>query len=155
MVIVEMATGREVEIGIAPVESKDFRQITKRRYFFDWKKERFVCELFKLTLIDQPDILGLAAVVDFPDELRLQIRLLCASRENVGKDKKYSGIAGCLIAYIGKLALRKYFRQACVSLVPKTELRAHYQKEYGMLEAGPQLYLDGPNLQAVINKYAA
>jgi hypothetical protein len=99
MVIVEMATGREVKIAIAPVESKDLRQITKRRYFFDWKREHVVC--------------------------------------------------------VGKLASRKHFRQACVSLLPKTELRAHYQREYGMLDAGPQLYLEGPSLQAIINKYAA
>jgi hypothetical protein len=85
----------------------------------------------------------------------MQIQLLCASRENIGRNKKYKGIVGCLIAYVARMALKKYFAKACVSLLPKTELRPHYQREYGMLDGGPQLYLDGSRLQAVINKYRA
>ena len=153
MVIVELATGREISVAISPLESRDFRQITKKRYSFDWKKERGVATIFKLTIIDQSDILGLASIVDFPDESRLQIHLICASLENIGKNKKYQGIVGCLIGFIGQLALKKYFGFACVSLLPKTELRAYYKREYGMMDGGLQLYLDGAPLQAVVNKY--
>jgi hypothetical protein len=51
------------------------------------------------------------------------------------------------------MALKKYVGPACISLLPKTELRAHYKREYGMVDGGPQLYLDGANLQAIVNKY--
>jgi hypothetical protein len=87
MGIVELATGRRLMVAIAPVEHKDFRQITKKNHFFDWKKER--------------------------------------------------GIAGCLFAFVGEIALEKYFEQACISLLPKTELRSHYKSKYGMLDGGP------------------
>jgi len=153
MVIVELATGQKLPVAISPVENKDLRQITKKRYSFDWKKERGIAAMFKLTIAGQADILGLVSVIDFPGELRSQIHLLCASLENVGKNKKYNGIVGCLIAFVGQMALKRYSGTACVSLLPKTELRAYYKREYGMVDGGPQLYLDGARLQAVVNKY--
>jgi hypothetical protein len=153
MVIVELATGQKTIVAISPVENKDFQQLTQKRYFFDWKKERGVADMFKLTIIGQSDILGLVSVIDFPSEYRLEIHLICASRENIGKSKKYKGIVGCLIGFVGQMALKKYLGLACISLLPKTELRPHYKREYGMLDAGPRLYLDGPELHIVVNKY--
>jgi hypothetical protein len=153
MVIVELATGQELTVAISPVENKDFRQITKKRYSFDWKMERGVADMFKLTIANRSDILGLVSVMDFPVELRLQIRLICASKENIGQGKQYAGIVGCLIAFVGNLALKRFSGLACISLLPKTELRVHYKREYGMVDGGPQLYLDGARLQALVNKY--
>lgn len=153
MVIVELATGHKLTVAISPVENKDFKQITKKRYFFDWKKERGVTVVFKLTLVGQSDILGLVSVIDFPKEFRLEMHLLCVSLENMGKAKKHEGIAGCLIAFVGGMALEKYFEQACISLTPKTELRSHYKNKYGMLDGGPQLYLEGRRIEAIVNKY--
>jgi hypothetical protein len=49
MVILEVATGQRLSVAIAPVDSKDFKLITKKRYFFDWKRERGIAEIFKLT----------------------------------------------------------------------------------------------------------
>ena len=53
MVIVELATGQKLAVAISPVESKDFRKITKKRYSFDWKKERGIAAMFKLTMAGQ------------------------------------------------------------------------------------------------------
>ncbi len=143
MVIVEIATGQLITVAISPVESRDFKQITKKRHFFDWKKERGVTVIFKLTLVGQSDILGLVSVIDYPREFRLEIHLLCVSLENMGKAKKYEGITGCLIAFVGGMAVKKYYEQACISLLPKTELRSHYKSKYGMLDGGPQLFWKG------------
>jgi hypothetical protein len=153
MVILEVATGQRLSVAIAPVDSKDFKLITKKRYFFDWKRERGITEIFKLTVEGIPDILGLASIIDFPTECRLQIHLICASLENVGKVKKYQGIIGCLIGHVGQIALQRYSEAACVSLLPKTELRAYYKREYGMVDGGPQVFLIGTRLLAVVNKY--
>ena|SRR6185437_688859 len=87
MAIIEVATGRKLKSSVTPLVNADFKQITKKRYFFDWKKERGVSDLFKLTLQGESDILGLLALIDFPQELRVQIHLLCVSRENQGKTK--------------------------------------------------------------------
>jgi hypothetical protein len=87
MAIIELATGRKLTASISPLEATDFKQITKKRYFFDWKKEKGAANLYKLTLQGESDILGLLAITDFPSEYRMQIHLLCVSRENHGKDK--------------------------------------------------------------------
>src|SRR5579872_2291598 len=117
MVIVEVATGQKKTVAISPVENKDFRQTTKNRHSFDWKKERGIADIYKLTITGQSEILGLVSVIDFPNELRLQIHLICASRENIGKSKHYGGIVGCLIAFVGQLALKRYSGMACISLL--------------------------------------
>lgn len=153
MVIVELATGQKLTVAISPVEYKDFKQITKKRYFFDWKKERGTADMYKLTIAGQSDILGLVSVIDFPTEFRMEMHLLCASRENVGKRKQYEGVVGCLIAFVGRFAKEKYLNLACISLLPKTELRAHYKSKYDMFDGGPRLFLEGPKLLALINKY--
>ncbi|HEY4286359.1 MAG TPA: hypothetical protein VGN00_04605 [Puia sp.] len=149
----EVATGRKLTAAVSPLEGADFKQITKKRYFFDWKKEKGSADLFKLTLQGESDILGLLALIDFPREFRMQIHLLCVSSETHGKTKKYDGIAGTLIAFGGRTAISKYFEQACISLLPKTELRAHYKSKYGMMDGGPQLFLEGARLHAIIKKY--
>jgi hypothetical protein len=153
MVIVEVATSRKLSASIFPIETKDFKQITKKRYFFDWKKERGVSDLFKLTLQAKSEILGLLALIDFPGEFRMQIHLLSVSCENLGKTKKYEGIVGCLMAFAGRMAVNKYFDQACISLIPKTELRGHHKSKYGMQDGGPQLFLEGGRLQTIIKRY--
>jgi hypothetical protein len=153
MAIIEVATGRKLQSSVTPLVNADFKQITKKRYFFDWKKERGISDLFKLTLKGESEILGLLALVDFPREFRMQIHLLCVSRENQGKDKIYEGIAGSLIAFAGRVAITKYFEQACISLLPKTELRSHYKSKYGMMDGGPQLFLEGSRLNDLIKKY--
>ncbi len=153
MTIIVVATGKRLTASISPLEDADFKQITKKSYFFDWKKEKGTADLFKLTSLGESEILGLLALIDFPREFRMQIHLLCVSRENHGKTKKYEGIAGTLIAFAARTAIRKYFEQACISLLPKTELRAHYKSKYGMMDGGPQLFLEGARLYAIIKKY--
>ena len=95
MVIIELATGQKLTVAVSPMENKDFRQITKKRYSFDWKMERGTLAIYKLTIANQSDILGLVSIVDFSKEFRLEMHLLCVSRENMGKAKRYEGIAGC------------------------------------------------------------
>lgn len=153
MAIIEVATGRKLKSSVTPLVNADFKQITKKRYFFDWKKERGMSDLFKLTMQGEWDILGVLALIDFPQELRVQIHLLCVSRENQGIDKMYEGIAGSLIAFAGRVAVTKYFEQACISLLPKTELRSHYKSKYDMMDGGPQLFLEGSRLNDLIKKY--
>jgi hypothetical protein len=153
MALIEVATGKKLMASITPLANADFKQITKKRYFFDWQKERGVSDLFKLTLQGKSEILGLLALIDFPREFRVQIHLLCVSLENQGKAKMYEGITGSLIAFAGRVAITKYFEQACISLLPKTELRSHYKAKYGMMDGGPQLFLEGARLYELVKKY--
>jgi hypothetical protein len=153
MNITEVSGGKVVPVFVQQVEPSDFKNITKRQFFFRWDQLKHEADLYKLTFTDSPVILGLMALIDVPAEYRIEIILLTVSKENKGSGKRYEGIAGCLMAYAAKEAVEKYGRLACVSLKPKTEIRQHYINKYGMKPGGEQIYLDGQELTDLINIY--
>lgn len=153
MKVLEIASGIRKEIVIELAESDDYKVLVKKRFSFVWKVVRKTAVVYKLQIEGDDDILGALGLVDWPDEQRIEIKLLASSVENIGKDKIYEGIAGCLIAFACRLAVTKYGIRACVSLVPKTELIKHYMEKYYMQHAGRQLYLDGNSLIKILKEY--
>lgn len=153
MGILEVATKKKKLVTIKLAGDEDFRVLTKKRYSFIWKSFKSSTTVYKLQLPGDDDILGVMALVDVPDEKRIEIKLLASSLENIGKGKEYDGIAGCLIAFACQLALSRYGNETCVSLVPKTELTDHYMTKYYMTHGGRQLYVDGTELLKIINDY--
>ena len=152
MVIEEVKTGDIINVEIVPVSDGDYARITKKRFWFDWKKERDQ-EVYKLQIQGADEILGLMSIADIKKESRIEIRLLAVSAENRVIGKRYEHIIGNLIAFAGKYSVREYGEMACVSLIPKTELTRHYIDKYHMFEAGISLCLDGRELIKLINRY--
>lgn len=152
MIIIDTETGQSHQVKIEAVESGDFKKITKRRYFFDWKEENDQ-ELYKLKIVGTNDILGLVSCERIPEEWRIHIRLLTVSRENKGSDKKYESIAGDLITFISKIAVKEYAELACVSLKPKGVIAQHYIDKYGMNITGMTLSVEITEILNLINTY--
>lgn len=146
-------TGEKKRVTIQRVVKEDFKILKKRRYSFLWKGLVNAADIYKLCLENKEDILGVMAMIDFESECRIEIKLLACSKENIGKDKIYEGIAGMLIAYACRQSVKKYGEMACVSLRPKTKLWSHYMKKYGMQVSGQQLSLEGASLINIILKY--
>lgn len=153
MIITHIATGEKRKVVINSVKPEDFKVLTKKRYFFSWKLLKDKFDIYKLEIIGELDILGLVALKDVPEEYRIHVELLAVSSENMGNNKLFSGIAGALLGYACRKSLYKSDDLACVSLLPKTELREHYIHKYGMSDAGWQLYLEGKNLIDLMRKY--
>ena len=153
MEIAEVETGKRRSIVISKAENKYFKLLTKKRFSFSWKTFCNLATVYKLQIKGEEDILGVIGLIDWPGEKRIEIKLLASSVENIGKGKRYSGIAGCLIAYACRQAVARYGAEACVSLVPKTELIERYMGKYHMQNAGWQLYLDGANLIKLLKAY--
>lgn len=160
MKILEVATNIWHEVTIEEIRPEDLKQLTVRRYFFNWKDIIGKAKIFKLRISLEDDIKGLMALIDFPAECRIEIKLLTASRENVvlkrekgKKRKEFAEIIGNLIAFAGKEAIFKYGKEACISLLPKTALQNHYVKKYGMRYAGQRLYLLYEQLNTLSKKY--
>lgn len=153
MKIIEVASGRRRTVIIRVAEDEDFKVLTKKRYSFAWKSFKNNTAVYKLLIEGEEDILGVMGLVDVPGEKRIEIKLLASTKENIGQNKIYDGIAGCLIAFTCRLSVGKYGAEACVSLVPKTELAHHYMKKYYMLNAGWQLYLEGSGLNKLLKEY--
>ncbi len=155
MALVEIKTKRKNKVKIALIEEEDYKILTKKRYYFSWKsfKSRTDTTVYKLQVLGNDDILGVMALIEVPEENSIELSLLACSKENAGSHKVYEGIAGHLIAYACRRAVAQYGRNPGVSLVPKTKLKSHYMKQYGMLDAGRQLFLEGKALNDIILKY--
>jgi hypothetical protein len=153
MYISDQQSGEQKEVEIIPLLRSDLKKVTKARYFFNWKSLPDNCRLFKLLAVGNDDVLGLMALVDHPKESRTEIKLLTASKENVGKGKQYDRIAGCLLAFAGNEALNLYDQFPCISLIPKSKLKQNYMDKYGMLDGGISLYLEDNPLMDLIEKY--
>lgn len=132
------------------LDGQDFKSITKSKFYFDWKKEKGN-DIYKLVLNEE--ILGLMSCLCDEREKRIEIRLLSVSKDNRGRGKKYERIAGTLIGYACREALRRYGIGGCVSLVPKTRLKYHYIERYGMIDAGVQVFLEGEQLLDMLKEY--
>ena len=153
MEIADVETGIRRSIVISKAENEDFKLLTKKRFSFSWRAIRTLATIYKLQIKGEGDILGVIGLIDWTREKRIEIKLLSSSVENIGKGKRFNGIAGCLIAFACRQAVTKYGTEACVSLVPKTELIEHYMEKYHMQNAGWQLYLDGRNLIKLLKEY--
>lgn len=152
MTIVNVRSGEFHEIDITPIESIDFKSITKKKHFFNWKIEK-ENEILKLTIKEKSEILGLISYEFIPEEWRIHIRLLSVSLENKGKSKMYDRIVGNLLTHVGKLAIKEYGELACVSLKPKGAIAQHYINEYGMNITGATLSLELVEILTLIEKY--
>lgn len=143
------------QVIISEVKDEEFLLLTRKRYSFNWKTLKGKSAVYKLQIEGEDEILGVLAFDNYDTELRLEIKLLASSIENVGAAKRYTGVAGCLIAFTCRKSLEMYGAFACVSLVPKTKLRSHYIEMYGMKDGGRQLFLDGTVLQQLIKRFKA
>lgn len=152
MNVVNRETKLKHKVEILPVEKEDFKLITKKRYFFDWKAEKKY-ELYKLVIENSTDILGLVSIERIPEEWRIHIRLLTVSKENKGRDKEYEKIAGNLITYVSKLAVKDYAEYACVSLKPKSKIAKHYIDKFGMNITGVTLSVEIREIMNLIKTY--
>ena len=69
-------TGENIEGEILPIEKSDFSKIKKSKQFiFDWSLEKEY-QIWKLSIVDTGEILGLMSLVDHPDEFRIQLKTI-------------------------------------------------------------------------------
>ena len=152
MLVIHRKTRKALKAEIKNLTENDLKFIQhKKRFSFDWRLEK-AYDCFKLVIKDTNNILGLMSLIDYPNELRIEIHLIELSKEHKGKDKKIGRIAGCLIAYACRIAFSKGY-DGFVSLVPKTTLIKHYQETYGFQKLGRQMALSEESSKKLIDKY--
>lgn len=152
MNVIETISGKKLYVEIKPIADGDYKVLSKSRFFFDWKAEQEF-EVYKMQIIETNKIIGLISLEKIPEEWRVHIRLLTVSKENRGKEKKYDKIAGNLIAFAAKIAIKEYVEFACVSLRPKTQIAKHYIDKYNMRLTGVTLSIEVPEILDLINYY--
>lgn len=152
MYVLNKITGEKQTATITKIDAAEISQINKtKRFDFNWNKEK-AFHVFKLTVEGKEEPIGLLSMEERPQDYALEIRLLAASKENVGQSQEFSRIAGCLIAFVCKEAFKRGF-EGYVCLKPKTKLEAHYMEQYGLQSTKMYLITEGENSLQLIQEY--
>src|SRR4051812_27256519 len=114
MFVLEVSTNKKLKAVIEPLVEPDYKALTRKRFFFNWKAEKSNA-VYKLRIDRNADIPGVVSASFVHDEQRVEIKLLAVSAENVGKAKQIDRITGNLIAFTCRMAIKKYGAAAAVS----------------------------------------
>ena len=152
MHLIEVSTGKKYPVSIEIINESDFKEITKKRYSFNWKAEKEQT-IYKIIPEGQTDFFELMSIKYYKSKSRIHVRLLAVSIENKGRGKLYERISGNLLAFAARDAIKLFGSKAAISLTPKTSLGQHYMDEYGFEQAGISLFMEGKNLQKLLKTY--
>jgi hypothetical protein len=152
MYIIQRETQKKIPCEIIEISKEELSEILSQGIFlFDWMQVIHY-RIYALIIKENKKVVGLMALKDVPDELRIEIILLELSKDNIGKSKAFERIAGLLIAWACYISyLKGYY--GFVSLVPKTRLIPYYINAYGFQQFGRQLASDLENSQRLIKQY--
>ncbi|AZA49415.1 hypothetical protein EG346_15045 [Chryseobacterium carnipullorum] len=152
MYVLNKITGEKQAATITKIAAAEISQINKtKRFDFNWNKEK-AFHVYKLTVEGKEEPIGLLSMEERSQDYALEIRLLAASKENVGQAQEFSRIAGCLIAFVCKEAFKRGF-EGFVCLKPKTKLERHYMQQYGLQSTKMYLITEGENSLQLIQEY--
>lgn len=146
------STAEKQSAIITKIDPAEIARINKTKQFdFNWNKEKSF-NVYKLTVEDIDEPIGLLSMEERPQDYAIEIRLLASSRDNIGKSQKYSRIAGCFLAFACKEAFKAGY-DGFVCLKPKTKLKAHYMRKYGLQSTQLYLVTEGKNSLRLIKQY--
>ena len=152
MHVLNNESGDKHPVSITKIESAEISLLNKtKRFDFNWNKEK-TFDVYKLTIDNHDEPIGLLSLQVRPENFAIDIRLLASSKDNIGSLKKYSGIAGCLIAFTCREAFKAGF-EGFICLKPKTALKEHYVTKYGFESTKLFLVSEGRNSLKLIKEY--
>jgi len=154
MLLENIETGEDLEAEIELLKEVELLKVKKSKQFlFDWKKEyEKPGLLYKISLVENDELLGLICLIDVPEEMRIHLELVELRKDQTGKNKTIDKIAGCLIAFACEQSFKKKYG-GFVSLLPKTRLINHYTFKYGFSQYGRLLAIEGQASRLLLNKY--
>ena len=131
------STGEVLKTLVLPITQADLKKVTKQNgWLFDWQLEFSKPERhsFKLVTQKEPKIIqGLVSLEKRKGHILMH--LIESAPFNIGKGKKYLGVAGNLTAYGCKVS-KEYGFNGVVSFDSKTALIPHYEKTLGAVHIG-------------------
>lgn len=151
MKIINTRTNKEYVGEIEKVNKSDVQKLKGNENFsFDWSLET-ENDVYKVKREGKNEALGLMSISDIPKEKRIHINLIEASKENIGKGKKFKNITGNLLAFACKMAFQKGY-DGFVSLLPKSKIVVVYIG-YGFKAFGKNLAIFMTAAKNLISKY--
>jgi len=148
-------TGEVLKTLVVPVTEADLHSIHKKAgWLFDWKSEFLQPERQVCKLITEGEPNAIQGLVSFEkDEGFMYMSLIESSPFNLGKGKKYLGVAANLVAYVCKLSMEHGFG-GVISFDSKTALISHYEKTLGAVRvSGSGMVIFEKDAKILIDKY--
>ena len=148
------STGEVFDTTVVRMTIKNFKEIKKQDWNFDWAKEinDKTKEVYKLTTINNPTIIqGLVSIEDKKDHIFMH--LIESAKFNKNKNKIYLGVPGNLVAYACKVSVDKGY-QGFLAFDAKTALIKHYQESlYATHFRGLRMFIESKAALRLISKY--
>lgn len=152
--IESVLTGEVFKTELLLTDISKVKTLNKKDWVFDWKKECLTdCRLtYRLVTLDNPRLVhGLISLSIMQDHIYMQ--LIEIANFNKGKEKKYFGVAGNMVAFACKLAFEKGF-DGIVVFESKTRLITHYQLSLGAkILAGNRMFIDSRESLSLVKRY--
>ena len=126
--IEDATTGKSLDTEILPANKSDLKTILKKNgWRFNWKSEinNEEKQVYKLAIKNDAMVQGLISLQVM--ENFIEMHLIETAPHNFGKEKKYMGVAGNLVAFACKLSFESGF-EGYVAFTAKTELIEHYKQ---------------------------
>ena len=148
-------TGDILPSEVLPLVKADFKIISKKiGWKFNWGTEFIATgkQVYKLTLQKEPHtIQGLICLEKKSDHVFMH--LIETAPHNLGKIKKYFGVAGNLVAFGCKLSV-EYGFEGCIAFDSKTSLINHYEVTLGAkVLFGQRMEINTTAAIKLINQY--
>jgi hypothetical protein len=148
-------TGATLLTEILPLDKGDFKIISKNLgWKFNWRTEVIAPEkqVYKLILQKEPKVIqGLICLEKKSDHVFMS--LIESAPHNLGKIKKYFGVAGNLVAFGCKLSF-EYGFEGCIAFDSKTALISHYELTLGAkLLFGQRMEINTVAAIKLVNQY--
>jgi hypothetical protein len=151
--IEEVRTGRSYPTDIGRASLTGVKNLASDGWRFNWTVELSESEVYKLTAPKLGStihgLISLSKAAGF-----VQINLVECHPENVGRKKKYQGVAGNLFAFAANMAF-DLGHDGFVMFIAKSDLISHYEKTLGAkrMGRGSKMFLDTTASTRLVAQY--
>ena len=151
--VVEVATGRKYATKISGLDVADILSLRQEGWRFDWVRQLGAGEVYGLRIPKAGQAIHGLMSLSRKDGF-IELHLLESHPENVGRSKKFRGVAGNLVAYAARVAFELGFK-GHVAFEAKTELIAHYERSLGArrIRGSQRMYLDRAAAEKLVAQY--
>ena len=151
----DVQTGESYATEVLPLSRGDMKHILKKDgWQFNWgiEMKNPAKSVFKLVILQQPEIIQ-GLVSTSKEDGYVMMNLIESAPVNFGKNKKYYGVAGNLVAYVCRLS-KEYGFDGEILFFSKTKLIEHYEKTLGAVHiGGHRMIIYEQEAQRLIQKY--
>ncbi|MBC7819463.1 MAG: hypothetical protein IAG10_21480 [Planctomycetaceae bacterium] len=151
--IEDVRTGRSYQTDIRQANLTDLKNLASGGWRFDWVAELSESEVYKLTVPKLGStvhgLISLTRAAGF-----VQANLVECHPENIGRKKKYRGVAGNLFAFAANMAF-DLGHDGFVMFIAKSELISHYEATLGAkrMGRGSKMFLDTAASSRLVAQY--